>query len=322
MKSLLFVAAVSLISHSALSTSIQPTPLLPAPGSLITNFIINKDDAKFSKGHVERFVGGHVSIDYANNEVTVNLEDGSVCDNQMCLAFSETLVYSAKITSIEDQGCGINLVTAVTDMRPVDGQLTKISITDYSQMTCRMFIGHSAKGVLKTSFYNRFLKKTVTEKSEFTANVEFLEPVLPEYSTYVLAKGEYSKGLTKITPIDGKLLIGSKTLSLSIQNIMVCGIAEFCQITPDLEYLSAELEIVERTESGCGDRIVAQTPMWAGAINFQKVTITDYSRAVCDIYLEHMIHVEYSEFRPTHELEVSNSEIKGRFYFNPAQQKY
>ncbi len=317
-KSLLLAAVVCLTSHSAIATSLKPH---------IQNYQINMEDAEISQSHSGGFIGGTVELDYTMNEVRLKLHDASICANSLCLAVSTTNEFSAQIVSQEQGGCGVTIIKAVKDKMPADGSLTEITVIDYSTMTCRIYIPYSIKTTLKTSYYDRIQGKIVEAQSSFTADqiIEKRSPFINS-GTYVLSKGNYEGALNKITPVDGVLKIQTdsfvSTVDLSVENIMVCGPNEFCQIHPELEKISETLEIVDVQESLCGDRITAQTPSWVDSAVITKIVITDYSRAVCEIYMEHMLHVEYTKTSLNHDIPVELSKIKARFYFNPAMKKY
>lgn len=317
-KNILQAMAVCLFAQSLSATSLKPH---------VQNYQINMEDAAISKSHSGGFIGGTVELDYTMNEVRLKLHDASICANSLCLAVSTTNEFSAQIVSQEQGGCGVTIIKAVKDMMPADGFLTEITVIDYSTMTCRIYIPYSIKTTLKTSYYDRLQGQLVEAQSIFTADQIFeKQPPFINSGTYVLSKGNYEGALNKISAVDGVLKIQAdsfiSTVELSVENIMVCGPNEFCQIHPELEKISEKLEIVDIQESLCGDRITAQTPAWVDSAVTTKIIITDYSRAVCEIYLEHLVHVEYKKTSLNHDIPVELSEIKARFYFNPAMQKY
>jgi len=84
-----------------------------------------------------------VNVDYLNQEVSVQIQPampecpaGMACIQMMPMP----QVISAKLVKVSYNTCNQRIIEAETDQRPVDGILTKITVTDSMPMYCDIFL--------------------------------------------------------------------------------------------------------------------------------------------------------------------------------------
>lgn len=129
--------------------------------------IFEVTSAKYAKNHIVNPGQGNITLDYANQSVTLTVQKLSGCRTLICPKIvMMPLVITAPITSIITDNCGIHTVTAQLDERPVDGGLTQIVVLDPSEITCQTFVAVLPKAKYVTKHYNRMESKEVVTTSK------------------------------------------------------------------------------------------------------------------------------------------------------------
>jgi hypothetical protein len=104
----------------------------------LTRFEFQGDDV-FSK----KIETGTVTIHRAEKQISIYLVGENNCPKgAMCAAFVGPRVYEyqAKLISTKRNACGALVYKALSDLRPVDGMRTEITVTDHSSDVCEYVI--------------------------------------------------------------------------------------------------------------------------------------------------------------------------------------
>lgn len=115
--------------------------------------------------------GGVVKVKQIRKELSLELNYAPVCPpNMMCPAVLSVHEITLKLTSQVTDHCGNVSYIAERDMRPVDGIMEKLVVTDYTNNICPTFVALPATGVsYQTSFFDRINGKEVSTLSSFYA---------------------------------------------------------------------------------------------------------------------------------------------------------
>jgi hypothetical protein len=250
---------------------------------------------QFSESHLTGKVSGTVEVNYAEKTVTMHAagihgadcKPGMICPQYLII---KNLNVTLPIVSIETNSCGILVVTAAKDERPVDGALQTLTVEDASHITCQTFVKYVEKATYMTSFFNRLDGKE--EKVESTMD---LAPVAPVTRVYTYAEGSLLEGFPKLEiPASGNLKISDKEVELFVNLTLNCKPDQLCPMYMPGP-IGATLPIVEVTHTQCSTEIVARSANFfpydhKGA---KEIRIHDYTASVCEIAYPHLIEVEY-----------------------------
>ncbi len=257
----------------------------------------NITNPQFDASHLPGDISGTIEVNYGQNTVTMHATGlvhpnckpsiNTICPQYLAI---KNLDVTLPIVSIETNSCGILVVTAAKDERPVDGDLKTLTVEDASHMTCQTFVKYVEKATYTTAFYNRLNGKE--EKAESTMD---LAPVADVKRVYTFAAGSLLEGFPKLEiPASGSLKISDKEVELFVGLTLNCKADELCPMYMPGP-IGATLPVVEVTHTQCSTEIVARSANFfpydqKGA---KEIRIHDYTASVCEIAYPHLIEVEY-----------------------------
>jgi len=250
--------------------------------------------SQFAADHLSGPVAGTIELNYDNSTVTLKATEtkgvcppGKACTLNHAINLNpRTLEVTLPIVSIERDACGVYVVTASKDQRPVDGPLKTITVEDASEITCQTFIKYVERATYLTSIYDRFSPVEVTAES--TMNLDL---VAENERVFSFAKGQLLKGFPSLEiPSNGQLKITKSHVYLNIQMRLNCKFDQACPMYMPGP-LMATLPIVQVTPGFCSTEILARN-------SNTEIRIHDYTASPCEIFYPHLIEVEYhSEIR-------------------------
>lgn len=100
---------------------------------------------------------------------------GMACVMMMPAPYSITL----PITNMTEDNCGIKKVVATVDKRPVDGLMTKVTLTDATETSCMFVRAPDQKLQMTEKFVNRQNGKTVTNVAKLNLSTEQIDDSNP-----------------------------------------------------------------------------------------------------------------------------------------------
>lgn len=187
MKKLIAVTGTLIIlvtAFSAQARSLHPLTFVLS-GSLTEAMNIDQDSYL---NNMEIF-GGRVIVKKVRRELVLELNHAPSCEVGMaCPEILLTHAISLKITSEVTDSCGSLSYIAERDLRPVDGAMERLVITDHTNNKCMTFIALPGTSIsFETSFYDRINGEEVSTRSTFEASklvsriapTRDLEKVLP-----------------------------------------------------------------------------------------------------------------------------------------------
>jgi hypothetical protein len=245
---------------------------------------------QFAGDHLSGTISGKVVINYDDGTVSLNASGAPKCKpNELCSNMVDELIVELPIVDIKKDSCGVTVVTASKDQRPVDGQLQTLTVEDASKMTCPTFATYVEHATYSTSGYNFVTGAEISNTS--TMDLE----LIPEVSrVFSMASAQLLEGFPKsVEAQSGSLKISDKQVSLTVNISPVCKVNQLC--AQNIMVLSANLPIVEVKKSQCSTDITAR------AANFfpfdhkgtKEIVIHDYSDSTCEMVYLHALQVEY-----------------------------
>jgi hypothetical protein len=119
-----------------------------------------------------RIYGGKVQVHQLEKNISLTLNFAADCPAGMvCPMVLSQHVIKLAITRDATDNCGNRTFTASKDLRPVDGALEVLTVSDFTKNICPTFAPLPATGVtFETSVYNRINGGLVTTYSSFEAN--------------------------------------------------------------------------------------------------------------------------------------------------------
>ena len=163
MKNLILIAT-ALISLSVSATSLK---------TQLNARILRHDFDNNSPLASLEIVQSDIKIDFRNDKIVLNFVLPWTCPiNALCAFVMPFRQFEVEYLEFETDECNITTYTAERDDRPVDGAFEKITVRDYSRMTCPHimvypFVNTSIE--FEQKFYDRINGKEVQLKHHFTA---------------------------------------------------------------------------------------------------------------------------------------------------------
>lgn len=256
-------------------------------------------NAKLNTSHLPKdIITGSVSVDYDNRLVTMKLQPAMPhCPTGMaCIqVMPQEKVISLPLTSVTTTHCGILEVEAFEDLRPVDGILRKLNFIDATKTTCMFF----APVIQQASYETRGYDRLKGAEFHFTSTMELiLKQVLTTQQTrqFQFAEGTLNTGFPSREVLTaGELTLNEKNVHLNVSVGLDCKPQEPCP-----KYMPAPIQVDAKIfkieKSSCGDRITAAAEIKTPYGRYLKTAvITDFSSALCEMYIPHIIQAEYTE---------------------------
>lgn len=130
---------------------------------------MNIDDNSYLKNM--RIHGGKVEVKQLRKEIVLTLNVAPDCQAGMvCPAVLNEHVITLPLVGQKYDGCGNTTYIAKRDMRPVDGALELLSVTDHTDNKCPTFAPLPETGITyETSVYDRINGGEVSTYSSFEA---------------------------------------------------------------------------------------------------------------------------------------------------------
>jgi len=197
-------------------------------------------ESNFSPLHVQNPGAAQVVVNFAQSKVVMSVEQRWHCpEGKMCAAvMPPPVVVDLPITSIENVECGIRMITAQVDMRPVDGVLEVLKVEDASKMTCPTFAPYKARAWYSTKVYDRF--KGMEVAAESTMVIEAAATNDPQPQIFKMSEGTFKSGFSMFEkPADGTMQIEHGEVVLNIDVRLNCGAGKPCP-----RYLPRPLRLV------------------------------------------------------------------------------
>lgn len=118
-----------------------------------------------------RIYGGLIEVKQLKEEITLTFNVAPDCPAGMfCAAVLVPHVITLPLKSQTTDQCGNTTFIAKRDMRPVDGALEQIAVTDHTDNKCPTFVALPATGITyETSIYDRINGAQVSTYSNFEA---------------------------------------------------------------------------------------------------------------------------------------------------------
>lgn len=118
-----------------------------------------------------RIYGGVVKVRQLQKEIVLTLDTALDCHpGLICPAVLGTHVITLALTDKRIDGCGNTVFTAKRDLRPVDGALKILTVTDFTDNKCPTFAALPETGItFQTSVYDRINGGVVSSHSSFEA---------------------------------------------------------------------------------------------------------------------------------------------------------
>lgn len=276
---------------------------------------------KFHKEHIKgTFASGSMLVSYEQSFVRMTLERamprcpvGAMC----AMVMPAPVVVELPITSVEVDHCGVKTVVAQTDMRPADGLLNKIELVDATDLNgrCHFIAPVEQKASYTVEYYDQINGKAVKQVSKMT--LSSLQQPRKQDRTYVMAEGKLEFFPQLEIPEYGSLVFNDKEVLLHVAIGLDCAPNAPCPAYMPAA-ISTLLKVVSVKKSSCGDVYIAKKiQRLVNGILVEEVKVTDYSNALCEIYLPHVVLAEYTEKR-VHSLGATILK-KGNFSFDLQQ---
>lgn len=302
MKSLLLSLTVLLSSFSSFAQSSE--------GNL--EFVVT-GESQFSENHVKNPGAARINVNFAESKATLTVEERYYCPPNMICAtvMPAPVVVELPITAIEDAGCGIRMITASRDDRPVDGINQVLQIEDATQMTCPTFAPYKAKASYTTQVFDRMQGFEV--KSESTMVIDLAPEALRDLQTLKMSEGAFQTGFSMFEkPVSGTLEIGERDVKLTVDVRLNCGKGKACpRYLPRPLVVVLPITSVEKSEQG--NRIVAQMDTFNANGVRESIEIHDSRDCrVCTMDTYRAVKVDYKA-----QLQTSSGPVtrQGTFYF-------
>lgn len=132
------------------------------------NFDVNSPLAELE------IVSSRVDIDFRNDRISLNFVLPWSCPpNALCAMVMPMRTFEVEYLTFETDECNVTTFVAENDDRPVDGTYEKITVRDYSRMTCphiMVFPFTNTSIEYEVKFYSRMSAEEVHFKHYFTAD--------------------------------------------------------------------------------------------------------------------------------------------------------
>ncbi len=165
----LIVSAALLLSVLAASQS-EARSLQTALSANLTKFDFQNASALADR----RIRSGTINVDLKNRILNLKLTPSFYCPPQMMCAqvMPRTISYELAGMEISTGSCGQTIYTALEDARPVDGNLTKLTVVDNRTNTCKYFAPISSTEItLELTGGRSFESSGATELHQFEAEL-------------------------------------------------------------------------------------------------------------------------------------------------------
>ena len=147
---------------SFFSTALILTAILPSLSAMAffpTATKVSKLSVYRPNGSVsyEMAVAGTLSLNFTTNTVKLEATPYIKCPAlQLCpqVRYS-TIEAELQITRVMNDRCGNQVITALRDLRPVDGILEEIKVIDHSSSTCKMAYPSMTEVTYRKAFQGR-----------------------------------------------------------------------------------------------------------------------------------------------------------------------
>lgn len=171
MNALSLLTAITLLS--GISANANETAVRrPQAPVLYSQFLTMDIDKNFGN---DTYISGYVALDLEKNEILFSLQPQSSCPvGRMCLAVMP-MPYEVTIpvSEVHFDRCGATIYVAKRDLRPVDGAMQQIVVTDNSTNIClTRELRPMVKVTYDTEFFRRYPPyKNVKTHSNFFGSV-------------------------------------------------------------------------------------------------------------------------------------------------------
>jgi hypothetical protein len=182
MKKLLLIAGLFLASTTYAASNFTGTVEL------------NVVNATYAPAHAMNPGKGSLTLNYDKHTVRLMVvRNGNPCPaGMLCtLEMPAPLIVELPITSIDVDSCGIKHVVARKDLRPVDGALEQITVSDStSKLTCLTFVQGVPEATYETRYFNRRTGQEVVDQSKMVLALKNADSLAPA----ILVKLEQNSG--------------------------------------------------------------------------------------------------------------------------------
>lgn len=117
--------------------------------------------------------GGEVTLDYTKNTLSVGLDSAPKCEEGFACPQFMINALSVELPIVEKHvtDCGSTVIVAQKDLRPVDGALSKLVLTDNTTNHCPTFVALPATHVqYTTQAYDMRNDQNITTHSDIIAD--------------------------------------------------------------------------------------------------------------------------------------------------------
>ena len=290
MKTLLLIASLLVGAVS----SAQVTLVNPTKGVL--NFkVVN---ATYSKAHVFNAGEGSVTVDFDKSLVTLNVvEIHQPCPKgMMCtMDIRAPLHVELPVVSVKADSCGVKTIVARQDMRPVDGALEQITVTDPSHMTCQTLVAVVPQATYTTQYFDRRNGKNVTDESDmnldYVMHLDSNQVLETSLAPSILIKSVQNAGFspdpstkTLYVDITGRVILNVKsyrTNQVTVANLAQLSNEALQNLTAKVNALSLDLKLVDLSE---GQPMCMDAPSTEVIATVQNRDLTIHRQAGCHVF--------------------------------------
>ncbi|MEZ0392364.1 MAG: hypothetical protein ACAH59_09125 [Pseudobdellovibrionaceae bacterium] len=260
------------------------------------NIEFQVEKASFAEAHVAHPGNARLFINYAENNVTLKVDQLFHCDSgEVCAQVMPVpKVITLPIVSIEEVSCGIRKVTAQVDARPADGLLQTLVAEDSSDMTCQTLLRYQAKATYETKVYDRLQSTEVHNVSKMVISPLNLTQVSQNLESFHFTQGFFEAGFPAIEkPISGSLFLSDTVVKLDVKVGLNCGSGQPCpRYLP--RPIMTSLPVVKVDRSSCGDKIMASSAALSSVEGVtEEIEVMDYRSSSCKMVIPHLMTVTY-----------------------------
>lgn len=245
---LIVIAALLSLSAASFAKGKTPTNIL----ELVVK------TAKFDPRHVKNAGPGKVTVNYSEKIVKLFVPDVEICPKGMiCTEALRVLSVELPIKSVQKDDCGIFTVTALRDLRPVDGVFEKLTVTDVTNMTCKPLVAVDPQAIYETRYYDRMGGKEVHAISKMVLGTE---GQITKPSTSILLKYQINIGFSPDPAVEtltidseGKVLSSTeyfKTKEKTLIEVAQLSHIVLNRIIERIKTIPAETKLVDDQEGG------------------------------------------------------------------------
>ena len=280
---------MSFIAITMMSTLIAQAK--PSLGSRTFEIKNQKMEQHFPAG----ILSGTVQVNYDQKTVKMHLQPsmppcsaGLFCAQVM----PQPVEIELPIVSVKKDNCGVLEVTALKDMRPVDGALKKIQLKDATNVTCKFIVAFIQTASYETRFYSRVEAKEIVARS--TMELSLQEQA--QSRRFNFAEGSLVAGFPSLEKIGGgELILSEREVQMDLYIRLNCKPTQPCP-----KYMPApvavKLPVIHVEKTMCGDRYKAkQTVQDDYGVTVTEIEVVDYTSATCEIYIPHPVFATVTE---------------------------